>query len=85
MNRLFELSCRSGTDSSVLAPEDHPLHSIRVMARKAHDAPRLPYDTRAQARSDIVDWIEVFYNRVRMHTAIGGMAPATKKRSLLAA
>ena len=43
------------------------------------------YDTRAQARLDIVDWIEGFYNRVRMHTAIGYMAPVTKERSLLAA
>ena len=43
------------------------------------------YDTRAQARLDIVDWIEGFYNRVRMHTAIGFLAPVTKERSLLAA
>ena len=43
------------------------------------------YDTRAQARLDIVDWIEGFYNRVRMHTAIGFMAPVTKESSLLAA
>ena len=43
------------------------------------------YDTRAQARLDIVDWIEGFYNRLRMHTAIGFMAPVTKESSLLAA
>lgn len=43
------------------------------------------YDTRAQARLDIVDWIEGFYNRVRMHTAIGFLAPVTRERSLLAA
>lgn len=43
------------------------------------------YDTWAQARLDIVDWIEGFYNRVRMHMAIGYMAPVTKERSLLAA
>ena len=43
------------------------------------------YDTRAQARLDIVDWIEGFYNRVRMHTAIGCIAPVTKEHSLLAA
>lgn len=29
------------------------------------------WDTRAQARLDIADWIEDFYNRVRMHTVIG--------------
>ena len=43
------------------------------------------YDTRAQARLDIVDWIEGFYNQVRMHTAIGFISPVTKERSLLAA
>ena len=43
------------------------------------------YDTRAQARLDIVDWIEGFYNRVRMHTAIGFVAPVTRERSPLAA
>ena len=43
------------------------------------------YDTRAQARLDIVDWIEGFYNRVRMHTAIGFVAPVTRERSHLAA
>ena len=43
------------------------------------------YDTRAQARLDIVVWIEGFYNRVRMHMAIGYLAPVTMERSLLAA
>ena len=43
------------------------------------------YETRAQARLDIVDWIEGYYNRVRMHTAIGFLAPVAKERSLLAA
>lgn len=46
---------------------------------------QVSYDTRAQARLDIVDWIEGFYNRVRMHTTIGYLAPVTKERSLLAA
>lgn len=32
----------------------------------------------AQARMDLVDWIEGFYNRVRMHTAIGFLAPVTR-------
>lgn len=43
------------------------------------------YDTWAQARLDIVDWIEGYYNRVRMHTSIGFLAPVAKKHSLLAA
>ena len=43
------------------------------------------YDTRDQARLDIVDWIEGFYNRVRIHSANGYLAPVTRERSLLAA
>ncbi len=46
---------------------------------------RVRYDTRAQARLDIVDWIEGFYNRLRMHTAIGFLTPVKMERSLLAA
>ncbi|WP_080502026.1 IS3 family transposase, partial [Burkholderia cenocepacia] len=33
------------------------------------------YETRAQARLDIVDWIEGYYNRQRMHTSIGYCTP----------
>ncbi|MFT0531216.1 hypothetical protein ACMHYJ_00065 [Castellaniella hirudinis] len=29
------------------------------------------YATRTQARLDIVNWIEGFYNRTRWHSAIG--------------
>lgn len=43
------------------------------------------YDTRAQPRLDIADWIEGFYNRVRIHSANGCLAPVTRERSLLAA
>jgi putative transposase len=43
------------------------------------------YDTRAQARLDIVDWIEGWYNRLRIHSANGYLAPVGKERSLLAA
>jgi transposase InsO family protein len=43
------------------------------------------YETWAQARLDIVDWLKGFYNRVRMHTAIGYLAPVDRQRNLLAA
>ena len=33
------------------------------------------YETRAEARTDVFDYIEVFYNRVRRHSSLGGVSP----------
>ena len=46
---------------------------------------QLRYDTRAHARLDIVDWIEGFYNRERLHSSIGYLAPVDAEPSLMAA
>lgn len=45
----------------------------------------LRYDTRAPARLDIVDWIEGFYNRQRMHSAIHYQVPVAAESGPLAA
>ncbi len=34
------------------------------------------YLTRAQAQADLFDYIEIFYNRSRRHSALGGKSPA---------
>ena len=34
------------------------------------------YTTREQLRGEIVEWIEIFYNRVRRHTKLGDISPA---------
>jgi putative transposase len=34
------------------------------------------YRTREEARSDIFDYIEVFYNRTRRHSYLGQMSPS---------
>jgi len=33
------------------------------------------YQTRAEARASIFEYIEVFYNRVRRHSALGYLSP----------
>jgi transposase InsO family protein len=40
------------------------------------------YETRSEARLDIVNWIEGFYNRQRLHSSIGYRAPVTYERQL---
>ena len=43
------------------------------------------YETRAQARLDIVKWIEGIYNRERIHSAINYQIPAVAESDLMAA
>ena len=43
------------------------------------------YSTRAQARLDIVNWIEGFYNRERLHSSVGYRTPVAAEHSLVAA
>jgi putative transposase len=33
------------------------------------------YRTRAEARASVFEYIEVFYNRVRRHSALGYLSP----------
>jgi transposase InsO family protein len=46
---------------------------------------RLRYTSRDQARLDIVNWIEGFYNEKRLHSAIDYRSPADFERGLKAA
>jgi putative transposase len=31
------------------------------------------YDYRQEAKAEIIEWIEIFYNRVRRHTKLGNI------------
>jgi putative transposase len=46
---------------------------------------RLRYETRAEARLDLVDWMEGFYNAQRLHSSIDYKSPIEFERSLTAA
>lgn len=39
------------------------------------------YKTRDMARTDVFDYIEVFYNRSRRHSHLGGMSPEAFERA----
>ncbi len=40
------------------------------------------YTTRAQARSDLFEYIEVFYNRIRRHARLNNLSPAESSSSV---
>ena len=43
---------------------------------------RRRYESRRQARRDLFDYIEVFYNRKRRHSSLGGLSPAAYEAQL---
>lgn len=43
---------------------------------------RCQFATRAQARAAIFDWIEIFYNRERLHSALGYKSPVDFEKHL---
>jgi putative transposase len=52
---------------------------------KVEQTSRCRYETRAQARLDVVDWIEGFYNRQRIHSSIGYRTPCDYETAQIAA
>ena len=40
-------------------------------------------ETRDEARADLYDYIEVFYNRLRRHTSLGGVSPVSRYEAWL--
>ncbi len=46
---------------------------------------QLTYETRDEARLDIVNWIEGFYNGQRLHSSVGFKSPAKVEADLKAA
>jgi transposase InsO family protein len=64
--------------------DNAPMESFFKTLKVEHTY-RLRYISREQARLDIVNWIEGFYNEKRMHSAINFRSPADFERGLKAA
>ena len=62
------------------APMESWFHTLKTELVNHRD-----YQTRSQAKADIFDYIEVFYNRSRRHSALGYMTPAQYERIKMAA
>ena len=50
---------------------------------KTEEVQDQPYETRAQARRYVFDYLEVFYNRQRRHSSLGFKSPAAFEAAML--
>lgn len=48
---------------------------------KCEIAPSAMFDTREQAKAEIFEYVEVFYNRVRRHSSLGFLSPVEFERT----
>jgi len=64
--------------------DNSPMESF-FKTLKVERIQQLRYQTRAQATLDVIDWIEGFYNRERMHSSNGYQSPHDAESSLRAA
>jgi putative transposase len=64
--------------------DNAPMESFFKTLKVEHTY-RLRYTSREQARLDIVNWTEGFYNEMRMHSALDYRSPADFERGLKAA
>ena len=62
---------------------DHAMAESFFATRKTEFADAQRWSTRAAARTAIFEWIEVFYNRQRLHSALTYQAPTSFEDGLL--
>jgi transposase InsO family protein len=65
--KILQSMCSSCYDNSIAESFFHTLKTELVYFET--------YETREQARSSIFEYIEVFYNRQRIHSALGDLSP----------
>lgn len=66
-------------------PHDNAAVESFFASLKKERVRRRTYKTRAEARADIFDYIEVFYNRKRQHEHLGGLSPVEYEKKKLVA
>ena len=59
--------------------DNSPIESF-FATLKCERVSHVEYETRDQARCDLFDFIEIFYNRQRRHSALGYLSPAEYER-----
>jgi putative transposase len=80
---LGERLARSGIAASMGQPGsglDNALAESFFASLETELIDRSSWPTRAAARLAVFDWIERFYNRVRIHSAIGYLSPLEFER-----
>ena len=60
---------------SVASPWDNAPTESFMGILKRECVHRRTFETREQAQLEIFEYIEIFYNRLRMHSALGFMSP----------
>jgi putative transposase len=68
---------------SVADPYDNALAESFVATLKRELLDRRSWPTREEVRSAIFEFVEVFYNRQRIHSALGYRSPADYERSTI--
>jgi putative transposase len=61
--------------------DNAPMESFFASLKKEH-VHRARFRTRAEARAAVFDYIEIFYNRQRLHSALGYRTPAEARASM---
>jgi putative transposase len=61
--------------------DNAPMESFFASLKKEH-VHQVSYPTREAARAAVFDYIEVFYNRQRLHSALGYRTPAEARASM---
>ena len=61
--------------------DNAPMESFFASLKKEH-VHQARYRTRAEAKAAVFDYLEIFYNRQRLHSGLGYRTPAEARASM---